>query len=860
MSEFGFKILNIQAASIHEMNLGVRQQLDKKDAMLVNSLFLDFLTENGLKVWKDESTRDIVCLEFGYGTRSYEEERSHIASLLEAADPTDEVRVERLNKLMAECEANKDRFEKLSKAELRNKFYTEGVDITYHTHNKSGEIIKSETIHYEMLYRTPGKAKAGKVMFCCKRLFKKAHDFLYMGIKLKKKNAPIVEIGAYASLVTSSIEGRIKIDPSQILVINDVDSHFRTNVVSIEINDKKECIAVKREDYELKNTMFDGQALIDSSIFPDWADGYILLRQHMCKMAAFDTHIQKFFKDYFKNEYETATVSDIWGRQIPVKTIKLITTENALKWLKFDVDFDYWAAKVRENGSLFGIVKTAHRSKLGNVQKMSYQMVNSLDIRTMPLVMNRTEAYINKLQTDDDEFIRYLEMNKNFSNDYEALIALVKQDPDFVRCKYFRDRKYAILKAYMLKAKSGKLIQNADNLTLVGSPYAMLLHSVGEDVENDPTLRPNDGCIQCYTGRFSDGEYLTGFRSPHNSYNNICYFKNVHHDYFSEYFDLGNQILAVNVLHTDIQDRANGCDFDSDSMYVTNQPEIVNHAKYCYEHKHTIVNNIPKEKNHYDNTLLNYSLIDDKLSKSQLAIGESSNLAQLCLTYSYCLDDPKYEDYVCILSVIAQAAIDNAKRTFDIDIPSEIRRIKKDMDISKNLYPSFWQIIKPDFNPVRRIKTKDGYTYKNMINQELQSPMGELYKMGVPRSRSNLPTLPLSDFFVPYKLNPDRRTCKQVEELIERYAFKVYQFNIEEDSEEDYLLLREDFNNLLSDIQRIHISNNYLGLMSWLINRAFIITPPQNNKSNLSKNKSALMNVLYHVSPRQFLQCFTKNL
>ena len=75
MSEYGLKILNIQAASIHEKNLGVRQQLDKKDAMLTNSLFLDFLLNNGLKVWKEESTRDIVCLEFGYGTRSYEEEQ-----------------------------------------------------------------------------------------------------------------------------------------------------------------------------------------------------------------------------------------------------------------------------------------------------------------------------------------------------------------------------------------------------------------------------------------------------------------------------------------------------------------------------------------------------------------------------------------------------------------------------------------------------------------------------------------------------------------------------------------------------------------------------------------------------------------
>jgi len=653
LSEYGFRIQNIQAASIHEMNLGVRQQLDKKDAMLVNSLFLDFLTENGLKVWKDESTRDIVCLEFGYGTRSYEEEKRHIVSLVEAADPSDSARVERLSQLLAECEANKDKFEKLSKAELRNKFYTEGVDITYHTHNKAGDVIKSETIHYEMLYRTPGKAKAGKVMFCCKRLYKKAHDFLYMGIKLKKKNAPIVEIGAYASLVTSSIEGRIKIDPSQILVIPDVDSFFKTDVVSIEINDKKECIAVKRKDYELKNTMFDGQALIDSSIFPDWADGYVLLRQHMCKMAAFKTYIQKFFKDYFKENYETATLTDYWGRKIPAKSIKLITTENALKWMKFDVDFDYWSEKVRENGSLFGIVKTAHPSKLGDVQKMSYQMVNSLDVRTMPMVMSKTEAYIYKLQSDDSEFLRYLEMNQNFSNDYEALIALVKQDPDFVRCKYFRERKYAILKAYTLKAKSGKLIQNADNLTLVGSPYAMLLHSVGEDVEKDPTFQSEDGCIQCYTGRFDDGEYLAGFRSPHNSYNNICHFKNIHHPYFAEYFDLGRQIMAVNVLHTDVQDRANGADFDSDSMYVTNQPDIVSHAKFCCCQKHTIVNNIPKEKNHYDNTLLNYSLIDDRLSKSQLAIGESSNLAQLCLTYSYCLDDSKYEDYVCILSVVA---------------------------------------------------------------------------------------------------------------------------------------------------------------------------------------------------------------
>ena len=48
-----------------------------------------------------------------------------------------------------------------------------------------------------------------------------------------------------------------------------------------------------------------------------------------------------------------------------------------------------------------------------------------------------------------------------------------------------------------------------------------------------------------------------------------------------------------------------------------------------------------------------YSDIDVSLAEAQMAIGESSNLAQLCLSYTYNFDDQKYKDYVCILSVVA---------------------------------------------------------------------------------------------------------------------------------------------------------------------------------------------------------------
>ena len=59
------------------------------------------------------------------------------------------------------------------------------------------------------------------------------------------------------------------------------------------------------------------------------------------------------------------------------------------------------------------------------------------------------------------------------------------------------------------------------------------------------------------------------------------------------------------------------------------------------------------QKNTYDNSLKNFALIDNKLAASQLTIGESSNLAQICLSYSYNFKDKKYQDYVCILSVLA---------------------------------------------------------------------------------------------------------------------------------------------------------------------------------------------------------------
>ena len=50
ISEFGLKIKNIEASTLFEYNIGVRDHYEYKDAMFTNSLFHDFLKENGLKI------------------------------------------------------------------------------------------------------------------------------------------------------------------------------------------------------------------------------------------------------------------------------------------------------------------------------------------------------------------------------------------------------------------------------------------------------------------------------------------------------------------------------------------------------------------------------------------------------------------------------------------------------------------------------------------------------------------------------------------------------------------------------------------------------------------------------------------
>lgn len=842
-----------------------------------------------MKSYKGESTRDIICLDFDFGSRSYEEELAHITKMIDA-DPENP----RLQDILQFVTDNKDKYIKKSKDEIRELFYREGVDVRYDTRNREGEVIRSETIHYKMLYRNASKAKLGQAMFIREALWKKSIDWLSIGLyrKMPATNAKIVELSAYMPLTTSTIVDKIHIPVEDILILEDQDSFFKTvsKVVYAEVgaDGKKHC-AVKDGEVEVKNTLWDGMALIDIDSIPRTceANGMVLLRGHMFKACAFKSRLQQFFRDNCP-DYDTRVVYDMFGNPHRLRDVKVITTDNAIKFKKFrdimgDDPYGYWCDRVNADGSYWGIVKTDHPSKLGNVQQMSYQMINTLPCTYDEVgeIARTSIEYVELLKSDPEEFAKFLIANATEVNHYDMLAALYYHNPIFADSKFFRTDKRFIINQYVHKLRGGKITVNADNLTACGNPYALLLYAIGKDWKSDPTLTQEDGCIQCYTTRFADGEYLCGFRSPHNSPNNCVYLHNVHSDIMQKYFMFSPNIIALNNIGTDIQSRCNGADYDSDFLFVTDHPTLVEGARRCYAEYPTIVNDLKESGLTYDNTPEEFARMDNNLSKSRRGIGESSNLAQLAMSYYWtCMlngetgkhVDDLYDNFV-ILSVVAQIIIDSSKREYEVDSLAEIDRIKRmdcmnpvNEDGQKKDFPMFMKYTKavPTTKNNRELPyeeiSKTREKIKNRINPELVCPMNYLQThLDKIQGASTRSTIPTEDFFVKMIGKSNERQVSKIVRLAAEYTHYITenQGRLNEVGFADELLTRTE--QFYAAVAKIKIGNPVT--MNRIVEAALNLNTITNKGKDyrhlgIHKYGKLILKALYKTKPEMFLANF----
>lgn len=669
------------------INVKFKYSVDSGDKVLLS-------LKDRLKVTKKQLVGDFSQ----YKTKKAKDEKK--ISLMEKKDYLQTL----INKI--ETDDNNPNWNYKTVADLRRDLYVNGFKL------ENGKT-------YKVYKRSTSKSRKGEITFINEKLYSEMISWSRMGIDVSSEETiNLAGLTAYQSLLSSSIEKTIQINPENILLIKDQFSTFKSdvNIVSY-VNGHLESNPVN--NYEITNNLTDGQVLLDKEYFSE-GHTYYQLRNHFFKCASFKTDIQQFMQDNVPNdiEYEDWELTDMFGNEITAKDVKMICTPSTLKALKFawikgseKEMYDYWKELIADEGAIFGVCKWDKPSKHGDkIHQLSYQMFNSLnmDKDDVHQITEWERQYIKSLKDDDAAFIDYIRKESNAINSNEMFAELAEWNPDFTHTEIFRKFRSREVHNYVEKVRSGKVHLEGDYCTILMNPDLMLWAAIGKlkEMKDKSELKG----WQVHTKLFDYGDELVGFRSPHNSPANTMVLNNVDSDFYNKYFDLSKNILVINGTDVPIQDKANGCDMDGDTFAVfKNDDTLLKLAKDAQRYRVPVLNVVSKP-NEYKLTNVDMATVDTALAKSQRLIGQVTNSAQLLLSvYWNGNKDKKLMDKIDRLVSLSTVAIDLAKKNVDIKIESEINHClnglkykqtkvkgEKGESIKVDAIPLFFKYVKSD--------------------------------------------------------------------------------------------------------------------------------------------------------------------
>ena len=601
----------------------------------------------------------------------------------------------------------------ITKQEIRNKLYKNGFDININGKNR----------HFVRYKRTSGSARVGKCLFIDDRYYKKMLDWSFAGIKHKPTtDIDVAGIEAYISLPTSSSIGRFKLKPENILLIDDEKSTFTDTVMATKlINEVKDeegniidgDLHTDIETTEITNKIFDGESLLDESIFLEngYEDKAILqLRNIFFKGIGVRTKIQQFFKDN-----NITDISQLKGNTIAtdISQIKLITTPSSVKYLKFGA-FEEWLDKIEEEWAVCKYEKPQHHIQ-GMVQT-HYQLLNTLGMNkeSMKEFLKDTIDYINLLKTDISVFKHHLKINDNIeseedieykeqldrpiNNTNDLVLSMLQINDDFQytkMCKKFRDNS---IQSYIKNARHGHIFVNGNYSVLISCPYEYLLSSIGKYEQEYSLLKP----FECVSSKFEEGEEILGVRSPEPTMSNVTVFKNTRNKILDTYFyTKSKEVIFISPVGNNIMELLSSCDFDGDSLLITNNHILVEHAKKLLETvningkeiKRFLVSTDFTPKSSIKRKYCCEDLSDTDIKCSSNKIGEIINLAQM-LNSLYWDRKSKgeseenllelYKD-ISNLNILSCIEIDRAKKISPVGAKKELDKIRKKHNLGKGI-------------------------------------------------------------------------------------------------------------------------------------------------------------------------------
>ena len=571
---------------------------------------------------------------------------------------------------------------------------------------------------YCRMKRSSGSSRVGKCLFINEPLFKPILKFSSGGIELKDgQEVDLAAYESYISLPSSSIIDTLPISAENILLIDDYESVFREDV--IETHNENGWLTTSEKNCEISNSIWDGQSLIDVSLMGDYSCyGMVLLRNLMFKSCCFNCNIQQWFKDN-----NITDISQLNGktRAKRIEDVKLITTPNSIKYLKFDT-LDNWLDNLYPR---FGVVKHDKKTHFfgGRLVQTHYQLINTLQLSKDEVQEFLQESLdFAQLLRDNPAVVRYYikypdidefePMQKPMLDKNDVVYNLMCINDNFTKTKYYQEFLHDLLASYYKNLKNGHVYVNGNYSTLLGNPMEMLQQSIG--VFNGES---QIGVGNIHNIRFEYDKTLLGSRSPHVTMGNIWLANNKENKLIDCYFNLTEEIVCINSIGENVLQRLSGADFDSDTVLLTDNEILIRAAKRNYNVFKTPTSFVTAQKVKRYYTPEEQADLDIKTSVNK--IGEIINLSQELnsLLWDKMYHGSSYNDIkelyydICQLDIMSGIEIDKAKKEFDVNNSKELDKMREKYkeelsdEYNKKKIPHFFSHIarqKGYYNPEKK--------------------------------------------------------------------------------------------------------------------------------------------------------------
>lgn len=575
-----------------------------------------------------------------------------------------------------------------NKAELREELYKNG--------------FVCDGIKYVRYKRSAGSSRVGKCLFVMECLSSRMSRWDRCGLTIKKgATIDLASWEAYISLPMSSMIDTLTIEPENILIVGDYDSIFYDDVVAVEeVNGK---LSAEQRTEKIENTIWDGESLMDVSLFGKYADkGMLLLRNRFFKTCAFNTNIQQWFAD---NGITDVQQLNGFTLAKDISQVKLITTPSSVKYLKFGT-IEQWLNNIEHT---FGIVKYEKQTHFfdGRMVQCHYQLLNTLQltyedvkkllqpsidyigaVRSDPAMLRYHIGYAFKDGEDDDTSCK----TKN-----EIVFKMLGVNDKFAQTKIYKDFRDAIVKGFYRNLKRGHILLNGNYSTLLGNGVELLQQAIGT-FKGESVISKN----AIHSKRFSYNTQVLGTRSPHVTMGNVLLVDNVECPEIDKYFNLTKEIVYVNSIGVNTLQRLSGADFDSDTVLLTDNELLIQKARMNYNTYKVPTNCVHSQKTKRYYTPEDKADLDVRTSVNK--IGEIVNLSQQLNSLYWekinaggsALENLELYNDICKLDVLSGIEIDKAKKEFSIDSAKEIDFLKRKyklLDDGKTVKPMFFKMI-----------------------------------------------------------------------------------------------------------------------------------------------------------------------